>query len=68
MASEGGFKTVWGFDPDDVEKAKQQVTPMRDFGNFDAEQAAENFPSDQVVRIPFSFEAQVYELRRIFRR
>ena len=68
MASESGFKAVWGFDPDDVEKAKQPVTPMGDFGNFDEEQAGENFPSDQVVRIPFSFEAQVFELRRIFRR
>lgn len=68
MASESGFKTVWGFDPDDVEKAKQRVTPMVDFGNLDEEQAGENFPSGPGVRIPSSFEAQVYELRRIFRR
>lgn len=68
MASESGFKAVWGFDPDDVEKAKQRVTPIDDSGNFDEEHAGENFPRDQVVRIPFSVEAQVYELRRIFRR
>jgi hypothetical protein len=68
MASESGFKAVWGFDPDDVEKAKQGVTPIGDVGNFDDEQFGENYPSDQVVGIPFSFEAQVYELRRIFRR
>lgn len=68
MASESGFKTVWGFDPDDVEKAKQRVVPTGDFGNFGEKQSGDNFPNDQEVGIPFSFEAQVYELRRIFRR
>lgn len=68
MASESGFKAVWGFDPDDVKNAKQPATPMGDSGNFGEEQSGENLPSDQVVGIPFSFEAQVYELRRIFRR
>lgn len=68
MASESGFKTVWGFDPDDVEKAKQRVIPTSDFGSLGEKQSGENFPNDQEVGIPFSFEAQVYELRRIFRR
>jgi hypothetical protein len=66
MASES-FKTVWGFDPDDVEKAKQWVMPTGDFGNFGEKQSGDNFPNDQEVGIPFNFEAQVYELRRMFR-
>ena len=68
MASESGFKTVWGFDPDDVEKAKQRVIPTGDLCSLGEKQSGENFPNDQEVGIPFGFEAQVYELQRIFRR
>jgi len=60
MASEGSFKPVCRFDPDDVEKAKQRVISTGDLGNFGE--------ATKKVGIPFSFEAQVYELRRIFRR
>ena len=35
----------WGFDPDDVEKAKERVTPTGDFGNFVEERSSASTPA-----------------------
>jgi len=59
------FKAVWGFDPEEIGKAKP---PADDFPSaLDAEETREDPVSDDSAGISPSFEAQIYELRRIFR-
>jgi len=59
------FKAVWGFDPEEIAKVKP---PADDFpSTLGAETTREDAVSDDSAGIPSSFEAQIYELRRIFR-
>lgn len=62
------FKAVWGLDPEEVEKAKQRPQTAGDFScDLDEERPDEDLASVHWAKIPASFEAQIYELRRIFR-
>ena len=56
------FKSVWGFDPDEVMKA-QRFVPREPDGFESAYEADE----EGVARIPPDIKSQIYELRRIFR-
>lgn len=56
------FKSVWGFDPEEVIRAQ---------GSRPDEQSADesmySFAEEQAARIPSDVRSQIYELRRIFR-
>lgn len=56
------FKAVWGFDPEEV--MKEQRTFQREADRVDP--CAEDGFEDMAVA-PFGDDAQVYELRRMFR-
>jgi len=62
------FKAVWGFDPEEVERAKQQSKPASDLPRepVQVEHAGE-LAGDDGLEIPCSREAQVYALMRIYR-
>ena len=59
------FEAVWGFDPDQVLKAQNMFTKkfVRESGE-DQGEADDGAPE---ARIPGSDDAQLYELRRMFR-
>ena len=57
-----GIKAVWGFDPDEVVRAQKAFQRMAD-----QEEAAPDHELEQVVRMPVSVDAQIYQLRRMFR-
>ena len=59
------FKAVWGFDPEEIEKAKRVADD--DPGELGVERPDEDFVSDGWERIPSGVEAQIYELLRMFR-
>ena len=53
------FKSVWGFDPDEVSRSQELSEP-----NFDE---SEYEPADQrLPSMPLDLDAQIYELRRMF--
>jgi hypothetical protein len=52
-----GFKAVWGFDPEEVERASRRL-------ERDQEESCE---LEVLTNAPRSFEEQVYVLRRLFR-
>ena len=56
------FKSVWGFDPDEVIKA-QRFVPRE----ADAFEAAYEPVEERAARIPPDINSQIYELRRMFR-
>jgi hypothetical protein len=56
------FKAVWGFDPDEVERARAAFSQRTD-----SDKSAHNIAEEQAARIPPSPNFQIYELRRIFR-
>jgi hypothetical protein len=55
------FKSVWGFDPDEVERAQKlgRSEPRVDESAYDSD---EQPPPD----MPLDVYAQIYELRRMF--
>jgi hypothetical protein len=57
-----GFKSVWGFDPDEVIRAQKLSRTQPDPAElvYDANE-------EQAVLIPSEIDSQIYELRRIFR-
>ena len=58
------FTAVWGFDPDEVMRA-QQLHRLQD---QDQEEKSEEVDSAQeYLSIPAGADAQLYELRRMFR-
>jgi hypothetical protein len=63
------FKAVWGFDPEEVEKARRRLEPTGDVPGEPCEERTEEdiTNDDRTARIPSGFEAQIYELRRMFR-
>jgi hypothetical protein len=62
------FKAVWGFDPEEIDKAKVRDKLSHDFPiELGREGPGEDPASDDWAGMPSSFEAQIYELRRIFR-
>ena len=62
------FKAVWGFDPEETRRAKQQCH-QADESPCDrgVERADEDVASDHWPEIHSGVEAQIYELRRMFR-
>jgi hypothetical protein len=56
------FKSVWGFDPDEVMKA-QRFVPREPDVFESAYEAAE----ERAARISPDINSQIYELRRMFR-
>jgi hypothetical protein len=56
------FKTVWGFDPDEV--TKTQLSVPREPDEFESDYGADE---ERAARIPPDINAQIYELRRMFR-
>ena len=56
------MKAVWGFDPDEVERAQGRLRPGAegDESFYDALQ-------ERTARLPRDASSQVYELRRLFR-
>jgi hypothetical protein len=54
------FKAVWGFDPEEVMKAQQTSRENRE------EPVAED-ELDGLTVTPYGDDAQIYELRRMFR-
>jgi hypothetical protein len=56
------FKSVWGFDPDEVARAQDKLRSKSD----DLE-TSYGPVEQQAARIPTEVDAQIYELRRIFR-
>jgi hypothetical protein len=62
------FKAVWGFDPEEIEKAKQRCQLADDSPcELGAERPNWDFASDDWAEIPSRVEAQINELRRMFR-
>jgi len=62
------FKAVWGFDPEEIEKARQRYEVADDSPcELGVERPVEDFVSDGWAGIPSGAEAQIYELRRMFR-
>lgn len=57
-----GLKEVWGFDPDEAAKAQNAFR-----GVSEAQSSPESVAENLMARIPANVEAQIYELRRIFR-
>jgi hypothetical protein len=56
------FKAVWGFDPDEVLQAQQYGL------NLNHRETPEGIgPAEELVKTPVGPDAQVSELRRIFR-
>ncbi len=58
------FEEVWGFDPDEAAKA-QAFLGGRD--KIAAGETSDNPGEERAARIPPDIDAQLYELRRIFR-
>lgn len=56
------FEEVWGFDPDEAAKAQAFLG-----GEIAAGETSDNPGEERAVRIPPDIDAQLYELRRIFR-
>jgi hypothetical protein len=56
------FKSVWGFDPDEVSRA-QSLHPAR----RGADEPTYGTAEEQAARIPSDVWLQIYELRRMFR-
>jgi hypothetical protein len=56
------FKSIWGFDPDEVEAARAAFSQWTDPDKISA-----NITEDRAARIPSDICSQVKELRRIFR-
>jgi len=56
------FKSVWGFDPDEVLKAQRFVPPEQDV--FESGYGADE---ERAARIPADIDSQIYELHRMFR-
>lgn len=62
------FKAVWGFDPTEIEKAKQRYEAADDSPcELGVERQNEDVAGDDCAEIPSGAEAQIYELRRMFR-
>jgi hypothetical protein len=59
---EMGFYPVWGFDPDEVIKARQLSR-----GESDEDESEYNADDRRAARIPADADEQIYELRRMFR-
>jgi len=57
-----GFKSVWGFDPDEVIRA-QKVSRTQP----DPAELVYNAHEEKAALIPSEIDSQIYELRRIFR-
>jgi len=57
-----GFKSVWGFDPDEVISAQKLSRTQPDPAElvYDAHE-------EQAALIPSEIDSQIYELRRVFR-
>ena len=57
-----GFLSVWGFDPDEVMRAKRRYP-------WEPDQDESGYSADQVraARIPQGTNPQIYELHRMFR-
>ena len=59
------IKEVWGFDPDEVMRSQKAfVLPERK--QIETEDEAEMLDVE-CARLPFGADAQVYELKRLFR-
>ena len=56
------FKSVWGFDPDEVMKAQRSVPREPDV--FESAYEADE---ERAAHIPPDINAQIYELLRMFR-
>lgn len=56
------FKSVWGFDPNEVIKAQSLLRAQPD-----TDESTYNADEPRAARIPLDIYSQVYELRRIFR-
>ena len=56
------FKSVWGFDPDEVIRAQREryVEP-------DTHESTYNEREEHAARVPVDVYSQIYELRRMFR-
>ena len=62
------FKAVWGFDPTEIKKAKQRYEVADDSpSELGVKRPSEDVTSDDWTEIPSGAEAQIYELRRMFR-
>jgi hypothetical protein len=57
-----GFKSVWGFDPEEVIRAQKlsRTQPEPAELGYDAHE-------EQAALVPSEIDSQIYELRRIFR-
>jgi hypothetical protein len=56
------FKSVWGFDPDEVMRVQRSVPREPDV--FESAYEADE---ERAARIPSDINSQIYELRRMFR-
>jgi len=57
-----GMKSVWGFDPDEVMRARRLFRVQRD-----EDESAYTAEEQRAARIPRGSYSQIYELRRMFR-
>jgi len=56
------FKSVWGFDPDEVMKTQRSVP-----GEPDGFESAYEADEERAAGIPPDINSQIHELRRMFR-
>jgi len=57
-----GFKSVWGFDPDEVIRAQRALR-----AEWNSDNSMYNAAEEGAARIPLDVYSQICELRRIFR-
>ena len=61
------FMSVWGFDPDEVNKAQSPFRREANFDESDADESMYDADEQQAAHIPTDVDSQILELLQMFR-